>query len=273
MNWGAIAGGAASVIGDIYSAEANKDMAESSANLQTQFAKKGIRWKVKDALAAGVHPLYAMGAQTHSFSPMAVGDTSAGTALSNLGQSMSRAAMASSTQDEKTLAALSIRQAEANLEGQHLENQYKQKQLDQIGLSKPALPGSPNFIPGQGNSGSVTTKPMEKIASDPTQLESEPYWINSIGWENIGGGAFAPTQSSDIKQRNEDAPGEYMHFLRNNIAPNFGKRFESPPPWPAKKGHTWRWSAYRQAYREYPNEKRIPYKSGGFRTQKYGPKY
>lgn len=45
--------------------EANKD----NIKYQKQFAQRGIRWRVKDAKAAGVHPLFALGANTASFSP------------------------------------------------------------------------------------------------------------------------------------------------------------------------------------------------------------
>lgn len=40
---------------------------------QKEFATHGIRWKVADAKAAGIHPLAAMGANTHSPSPIHIG--------------------------------------------------------------------------------------------------------------------------------------------------------------------------------------------------------
>lgn len=47
---------------------AEKQQAQNLA-YQKEFAQSGIQWKVKDAQAAGVHPLYALGAQTHSYTP------------------------------------------------------------------------------------------------------------------------------------------------------------------------------------------------------------
>ena len=38
---------------------------------QKQFAQNSIRWKVKDAKFAGIHPLFAMGANPASFTPSA----------------------------------------------------------------------------------------------------------------------------------------------------------------------------------------------------------
>ena len=43
---------------------------------QKEFAQNGIRWKVEDAKAAGIHPLFALGAQGATFSPISVGELS-----------------------------------------------------------------------------------------------------------------------------------------------------------------------------------------------------
>lgn len=61
----AISGGAA-LLGGAMSAHATRKSNELNAGLQREFAQHGIRWKVRDAKAAGLHPLYAMGAVTPS---------------------------------------------------------------------------------------------------------------------------------------------------------------------------------------------------------------
>lgn len=40
---------------------------------QREFAKHGIRWRVEDAIAAGIHPLAALGVNTASGSPVSIG--------------------------------------------------------------------------------------------------------------------------------------------------------------------------------------------------------
>lgn len=57
---------------------------EMNIQLQKDFAKHGISWKVQDAKDAGLHPLAALGAQTMSFSPSSVGGDYSG--LERVGQ-------------------------------------------------------------------------------------------------------------------------------------------------------------------------------------------
>lgn len=81
--------------------------AQANLDQQREFAQHGLRWKVADAQAAGLHPLAAIGAQTTSFSPISVGSTSLNTTapqydFDKFGQNIGRAIDAGSTQDERT---------------------------------------------------------------------------------------------------------------------------------------------------------------------------
>lgn len=86
--------------------------AEKNRQLQEEFAKNGIQWKVADAQAAGLSPLYALsGGASYSPGPLPVmqlPDMTFGKALSNMGQNVSRAAMAAQTEEERQKQALSI---------------------------------------------------------------------------------------------------------------------------------------------------------------------
>lgn len=92
------------VIGNIAGALIGKDSARNAAGLnrdmQREFAQKGIRWKVEDAKAAGLHPLAALGASTSSFAPVFQGD-SLGQAIAQSGQDISRAQQATRTAQER----------------------------------------------------------------------------------------------------------------------------------------------------------------------------
>jgi hypothetical protein len=64
---GSILGGiGADKAADKYAA-ATKAANLANIKYQREFAQHGIRWKVQDAIAAGIHPYYAMGAPTSSF--------------------------------------------------------------------------------------------------------------------------------------------------------------------------------------------------------------
>ncbi len=57
-------------------------------NAQKEFYQNSVRWRVADSLAAGVNPLYGLGADSAAFSPsfQAVGASGAGDALNSVSQ-------------------------------------------------------------------------------------------------------------------------------------------------------------------------------------------
>lgn len=98
--WGAIIGGAISAL----SAAAQHDRARKARNQeadrQREFAQMGVRWRVADARAAGLHPLFALGANTPSYQPDSVKDVD----FQQMGQDVSRAAQAAmDTEGRKNL--------------------------------------------------------------------------------------------------------------------------------------------------------------------------
>lgn len=97
-------GALGSLVGGLLGKDAARDAAGINRDMQRQFAQYGIRWKVDDAKAAGIHPLAALGASTHSFSPVFQGDNSLGEGLARAGQDISRSIEATRTQRERDLA-------------------------------------------------------------------------------------------------------------------------------------------------------------------------
>lgn len=74
---------------------------------QKEFARHGIQWKVEDALAAGLHPLYALGGPTTGYSPTIAIGSSGGvpdagpSSWNGMGQDLSRAARATMTEEQR----------------------------------------------------------------------------------------------------------------------------------------------------------------------------
>lgn len=111
----------ASLAGGLLGAEGAEDerhlqeqMHRENVALQKEFAQHGIRWRVEDAKAAGLHPLYALGAAGASYSPSSyVGGTSPkehiGRALSEAGQNLSRAVAAQETEQQRKLGAAQLK--------------------------------------------------------------------------------------------------------------------------------------------------------------------
>lgn len=272
--WGTILPAIASQAGNIVGAvlqkkaaeksdQANKDTASFNAAKQEEFAQHGIRWKVADAKAAGIHPLVGLGASTTSFSPVGVGnvpDSSMANMASNMGQDISRSISATRTADERQMANLQVQAAQLDLQGKSLDNDIKISTLRQMNQTGPAFPGSQGFMPGQGSGAGIHEKPMERTTSMKGVPHSEPGAITDLGWARTATGVV-PVPSGDVKQRIEDnMPHEWMHYYRNNIKPNFGGGTK-PPKSALPKGATdWEWSFTNQEYQPiYKGKSKTPY--------------
>jgi len=218
------------------------DNFDKNAALQREFAQNSIRWKVNDAKMAGIHPLYAIGAQGTSFSPMyssSAGESQSDidtAALGEAGQNVVRAIGATRTQEEKMAAAL-------NLEGMRLDNELKASQIRQINSPAPSFPGDQNFIEGQGNSGpKIKNKTMERVTSMAGRPDLEPGSKTGVGFYNTADGGLVPVPSVDTKQSIEDNMiQELLWSLRNNVVPNITGG--DPPP-------GYHWSKQSQAYKK-----------------------
>lgn len=130
-------------------------LAQQQMAMQREFAQQGVRWRVDDARQAGVHPLFALGAQTHSYSPVSVGggssDNSMGDAIASAGQNIGRAVQSEMTagEREKAAAADALTLEKAGLENELLRTQIGSLKQAQLG---PALPsGKTGPLAGQGD--------------------------------------------------------------------------------------------------------------------------
>lgn len=141
---GAIAGIGGSIVDSIFGNSA----AEKQADLQKEFAKNGVRWKVEDAKRAGIHPLYALGAQTTAYSPVSVGSTDFATGGQNLGSAIQAMTTPKEKIDgfQKTVQSLTLQKM--GLENEVLASQLRM--INQPGRG-PGMPSS-RMIDGQGNS-------------------------------------------------------------------------------------------------------------------------
>lgn len=105
--WGPILGSiAGAALGGIFGRDANEDNRASSE----AFAQHGVRWRVADAKAAGLHPLFALGASA----PMAPTAQPIMTAAEGaaMGQNIGRAVEASNDEARLRAAQLSLLEAQ-----------------------------------------------------------------------------------------------------------------------------------------------------------------
>ena len=194
------------------------ELAHQQMQMQREFAQHGIRWKAEDAAAAGLHPLAALGATSPNYSPVSammeapVEEARAkAETWRNMGQNVSRAAMAMTTPEEKAMKALQI-------ERMGLENAVLKRELaGSNGLptasSNPLLQGQGNTFRAVGADPNVRDTPMVRVVSDPMDLSKEAGAIQD--WQIVRTkNGYSVVPSRDIKERIEDSPMEYQWLLR-----------------------------------------------------------
>lgn len=147
---------------------------------QERFAQSGIQWRVADAQKAGIHPLYALGATGASYSPSPVSigtapvaaDTSMGTAVSAMGQDISRALNSTRSQTQRDDAFTKTVQ-EMSLQKMGLENELLASQIQRLKVqSNPPMPGLVSRAPGGSGDLKVAGMPIKK---DPATSDMQDF--------------------------------------------------------------------------------------------------
>lgn len=243
--------------------DANAAIAGANLKFQREFARQGIQMRVADAKKAGIHPLYALGANlpTYSPSPTYVGaGTQLGDAVAEAGQNIGRAVDAQRTDSERFQARIN----ELAVERGELENALLRSQLAtnmpgnppmQASSSSPSRsrPGRPS-VPGQetgvlSGSGGYTAVVNERPSTVPGSPSQEAGPTPEVLWVQTGSG-LTPQPSMDAY---EDAdignPGALMWYFRNNLLPTFGVGGNPPPAEYLPDGAIgWRFNPLKQEY-------------------------
>jgi len=138
---------------------------------EKEFAQMGIRWKVADAKAAGLHPLAALGAQTHSYAPQNAFVSSAPylADFSKMGQYINRATGAGITEEERRIKDAQVRREEADAEYAELRNADLMRKLNEPTQQAPTRQVAPWME-------SQNTSTYESSGSWP----SESRWVPQV---------------------------------------------------------------------------------------------
>lgn len=162
-----------------------REQLDRNEALQREFATSGIQWKVADAEKAGVHPLYALGANTTSFSPITMSAGSeakrgVGDALSDMGQDVSRAIRATASDSDRAyndaMKRLNLRKA--GLENDLLASQIAKNSGTQVGPAMPIGPTAAGPVPEDTKFGSrprLAAGDTIVVRTDPTISNAEDY--------------------------------------------------------------------------------------------------
>lgn len=255
-------GAIGSFIGSNKTNKANARINAQNIALQKQFAQQGIQWKVADAKAAGIHPLAALGAQTHSFAPQSIGMDYR--QYGQMGQDIGRAVQtAAGGSERKRLALYNENVRQLNLKNMELQNALLASQVaksTQAGQVPRTGVGSRMLVDGQANGGSETPGivkdlPQRRTVSNPERLWETPAAVPDVSWARTKGG-HTRIPSPDVKRAIEDMlPLEVEWYIRNKVLPMF--QWNSNPPVPRKKGHHWRMNPFTGNY--YQTKRRRPW--------------
>jgi hypothetical protein len=233
MPLGAIISGGLGLVGGLLGAKSARDQQSANTAAQREFAQHGIRWKVQDAKKAGIHPLYALGAQTHQFSPNPLFQTDYG--LGAAGQHLGRAIQAKQTAPERAM--------------QNLQMQRTQAEIDLIKAQTAAAisrtvkqPGQPPVMPSAADVPGII--PGQNIDLEPARVETR-----MPGIPESRAGALP------LYQFVQKGPNEWHYTINPKaIEPDSFQGIMAtlagvadppkPPPGLLKPGHTWKWNRF-----------------------------
>lgn len=257
----------------------NLAVMREQAQLQREFAQNGIQWRVNDAKAAGIHPLYALGGGGATYSPsaVAIGDNRSsdlGRDLANMGQGLGRAVAATASKEDRADAAYQSQMRIMGLERANLENRLLETQIaaSQGALMRaqvgPGLPTGPavNGLPGHGV---YSPKPAEVTTTNPARPGNEA-GPQQPGGRYVGmhpGGPGGPTvvaslPSKDMNFEELSTPGTASWQFWNSIMPfisSDARNAARPPSSMLPEGAShWRWTpfGYVAQYPQAPDGRR-----------------
>lgn len=293
---GSIAGGVLGLIGSGNSAANAAAINRQNYEAQKEFAQNGIRWKVADAKAAGLHPLAALGAQTSSYSPSAVlGDSPDYSFLRDAGQGIGRAIDAKMTQKERAAQQerdqmlFNLQLKNAYLEGEERKARIRGLDADTtLSLARasqsavrsqqqvPAMPvyGSDGRImPGQGDStgGLFKVTPPELMASHPQTPFAEAGTHPEVRYFRTADGGYSISRSDAYADSSDDDFFAMRSWdLRNRLPASIWDSASSAPPrsyLPDSGRGDWDWTfnPFMQAY--------YPYRKGDWKSRIKGRFY
>lgn len=161
--------------------QAQMALAHENLDFQKAAAHSGIQWKVQDAMAAGVHPLAALGANTFSPSPVTAGGEAPKMDFGSMGQDLGRAA--------KAMMSAQTREEIDNATARKLENENKGLQNDVLraelasklartttrsGQIAPPVP-SPDRVPIPRPGPARTVSEGAAVSDDKIEQKAEDY--------------------------------------------------------------------------------------------------
>lgn len=237
---GALIGAGASIASSLFGSSSASKARKQEAQTQREFAQNGIQWKVEDAKKAGIHPVYALGANTVSYAPQSVGGSDY-SGLASAGQDIGRAIDATRSNPARA-DALSQTLARYQVEGAGLDNDIKRADLasklatvrSQVG---PGLPGPATRslwgLDGQGNAPQIDAPELKRKSSHEIMDTGAPSNVpgagSSVQFAMNSYGGYDPVIPPNMAESFEQDKIGYLKWLAmNRVLPNFNDPLYPP---------------------------------------------
>lgn len=268
---GSVAGGALSLFGqhkaNNHNAALANQMWQNNYAAQKEFVQNGIRWRVDDAKASGIHPLFALGASGSSFNPVNTQSyfeneySGLGSTLQSMGQNIDRAKEAKITPAERAinelrqneLYDLEVRQKEANIALTQAEISATQARTQQRVPPLPAAFGdNGELISGQSQSSFYPNSMTQNMPVDvpssygsgAVQAGVQPMYTLYGSGEKVH--VYPNKDLMDyISERRESS----AYFATAILDDFYNNRISLPQP---KSGYKWSFSPISLTFRQVP---------------------
>lgn len=213
MPWGAIADIAGAIIGANSAnsqAEAAQAFAEKQFKWQKKITRKAVQIRARDARAAGIHPLAALGFSGHSYSPVNYPQSNAGEILSQGISSAGHALGGALNQKQQAKVAaelaaseISVNTAQADLLKAQQITLLQNASAQTRGATTGVEMTQPSSVPNVGTPNNQAATKIEE-AFKPVMIDGEQYSV----------------ANQDVVPEIEDAAGWYLfrkyeHYRKN----------------------------------------------------------
>lgn len=288
MGWfNAIAPFAGGLLGDVVGGFMEQDENAKARNqqdqtnqknydMQKEFAQMGLRWKVADAMAAGIHPLAALGASGYSASPSYVSggpDNSKSDMVKSMGQNISRAVSAGATAPERAMMAEQIR-------GMTLDNNLKEYQLKKTITDMNSVPAFPTYGANNNMSGGGVSDLFGRSDQIQASVEIPPASQTTFEVTRTG---LRPQPSRQLAQANQNSMLSNISWdIDNKVVPFMSGRASTVKPDPRRYplprwADTYRWNRWAGEWQPHATYRSKPgfrgYVGETWNNMQYGNRY
>lgn len=158
-----------------------EEQANRNIDAQREFAQHGVRWRVEDAKAAGLHPLFALGGAGAAFAPnpITVGSSGLGAGLERMGQNLSSAAARTMTVEQRNMHLMQLKAMEANVARDTAQASYYSALEAKTRQEMGAGASFPSDVVTDASGGRVVVSPTSKDGGR-TRLESHPLFKDAV---------------------------------------------------------------------------------------------